>query len=96
MFMVEMLGVNPLAEAWAIKCLARASQVPVSEPYKIVIGRHFCVQTAVSEAIDVFVFFTGAFLRLWWNEVGFRLCLNSARILNPSGLIVKRCLILNL
>lgn len=31
-FMVEILGVNPLVTASAVKCLARASQVPVSEP----------------------------------------------------------------
>lgn len=32
MFMVAILGVNPLVAASALKCLARDSQVPVSEP----------------------------------------------------------------
>lgn len=86
---------NPLAEASILKCLASASQVPVSEPYRIVMGRSFRCRTAVSGAADLFVGFALSLLRLRWNAVAFLPCLSSARILKPSGLMVKRCLIFN-
>lgn len=91
--MVKMLGVNPLAEASTLSRCARASQVPVSDPYRIVTGRPFWCKTPVPGAADFFVLLTPWLLKLRWNEVAFLPCLSSARILKPSGLIVNRCLI---
>lgn len=94
-FMVKILGVNPLAEASTLRRCATASQVPVSDPYRIVIGRPFWCETPVPDAADFFGVLTPSLLRLRWNEVAFLPCLSSARILKPSGLIVNRCLIFN-
>lgn len=85
---------NPLVAASALKCCARASQVPVSDLYNTVSGRSFWCEAPVPGAAGFFEPFTLSLLRLRWNEVAFLPCLNSARILKPSGLMVNKCFIL--
>lgn len=100
-FITWTVGENPSIEDSEARCWATASQVPVSEPYRILIGRPSCAPGPVGEAcffnfvtLDGFCSFSAR--RLLWNAVAFRPCLSLALILNPSGLIVRRCLIFSL